>query len=146
MEERLLSKVRVFAPNLINICVDERKQGEISGRLYHCYTPHAILFSNVVELLRHAEALYDSIAFPQASTKTRSFGKSDENRRAERPEKVQSQEAFIEERGAIGTFLLFVQARQNATWQGEVYWMEQDKKQYFTNVLDFVKIIDHALI
>ena len=145
MEERLLSQVRISAPNLVNICVDDIKQGEMSGRLYHCYTQQEILFSNVVELLRHVEALYDSIAFPQASTKARTFGKPEESKRVERPEKIISQEEFIEYRGVIGTFLLFVKFRQNATWQGEVYWVEQDKKNFFSNMLDFVKIVDGAI-
>ena len=145
MEDKLQSQVRISAPNLVNICVDDRKQGDISGRLYHCYTQQEILFSNIVELLRHVEALYDSIAFPQASTKARSFGKIEENVRVEYPVKVVSQEEFMEYRGAVGTFLLFVKFRQHATWQGEVYWVEQDEKKYFSNVLDFVKIVDGAL-
>ena len=81
MEERLLSQVRISAPNLVNICVDAITQGEMSGRLYHCYTQQEILFSNVVELIRHVEALYDSIAFPQASTKARTFGKTKEKKK-----------------------------------------------------------------
>lgn len=26
------------SPNLISICVDEIRNGELSGRLYHCYS------------------------------------------------------------------------------------------------------------
>ena len=63
----------MFVPNLITICVDQNLNEEISGRLYHCYSKEPVYFQNVVELIREAENLYDVIAFPQASTKSRCF-------------------------------------------------------------------------
>ena len=61
------------APNLLNICIDQLQQGELQGRLYHCYQKEAIYFSTVVEMIRKSEKLFDDIAFPQASTRTRSL-------------------------------------------------------------------------
>ena len=39
------------SPNLISICVDEIRNGELSGRLYHCYSEEACPFSNVAHLI-----------------------------------------------------------------------------------------------
>ena len=70
-------KINISAPNLINICVDNNEQKEISGRLYHCYQEEPVLFANVVELIREIESLFDRIAFPQASTKPDPLEKTD---------------------------------------------------------------------
>ena len=61
------------SPNLISICVDEIRNGELSGRLYHCYSEEACPFSNVAHLIELAENLFDQIKFPQASTQMRTF-------------------------------------------------------------------------
>ena len=47
------------SPNLISICVDEIRNGELSGRLYHCYSEEACPFSNVAHLIELAENLFD---------------------------------------------------------------------------------------
>ena len=70
MENKKQPQINISMPNLINICVDEKNNGEFSGRLYHCYGKEAEPFHNVVELLRKVEDLFDRICFPQASTKT----------------------------------------------------------------------------
>ena len=70
MEQNKTLQINISMPNLINICVDEKEHGEISGRIYHCYDKEPMLFNNVVEMLRKIEDLFDRICFPQASTKT----------------------------------------------------------------------------
>ena len=49
--------------------------------------------------------------------------------------------------GAV--FLLEIQHRQNATWQGSITWVERQNerqnKQYFRSALELIKLIDSAL-
>ena len=71
-------------PNLINLCVDRSVEGEISGRIYHCYTEEPWRFENVVQLLRYLERFYDGIRFPEASVMLRNF--AGKERQAEPPE------------------------------------------------------------
>ena len=139
--------VNFRTPNLINICVDHFKEGEIGGRFYHCYSREPIQFMNVVELLREAEKLFDDISFPQASTKTRSFVEKVQVQvsRMQRPEPVVDQECVVGHNGKLGTFVTTVKFRQNSTWQGEFYWLEGEKSLKFSNTLDFIKQIDMAL-
>ncbi len=139
--------MNISSPNLINICIDQHQGGEISGRLYHCYDMQPVIFSNVIELLREAEKLFDEIAFPQASTKTRSFVEKSQlaDTRIYRPERVVDQEKVVEHTGKIGTFITSVRFRQNSTWQGESYWIEKETVQQFANTLEFIKQIDIAL-
>ena len=50
-----------------------------------------------------------------------------------------------ESRGKKGTFIVQVQYRQNATWQGQVVWAEENRKEYFRSALELLKLIDSAM-
>lgn len=43
------------------------------------------------------------------------------------------------------TFIVQVQFRQNATWQGSIHWNEKNKTQYFRSTLEMIKLMDEAL-
>ena len=145
MENNISSQINISMPNLINICVNEKEHGEIKGQLYHCYAKDSVLFGNVIELLTIAEKLYDTICFPQASTKTRTFLESELQVQTARPEKVAASTDVISHRWKIGSFVLCVRFRQNSTWQGEVFWLEKGIGKRFSNTLDFIKILDSAV-
>ena len=44
-----------------------------------------------------------------------------------------------------GTFVVHVRYRQNATWQGSVTWVDEQREQYFRSTLELLKLIDGAL-
>lgn len=50
---------------------------------------------------------------------------------------------FITREGAV--FLLDIQHRQNATWQGSITWVDRQNKQYFRSALELIKLIESAL-
>ncbi|NBK92610.1 hypothetical protein D5278_11615 [bacterium 1XD21-13] len=57
-------------------------------------------------------------------------------------------EAFdkvTEQRGRDSTFIIHVKYRQNASWQGEVTWVDKQKKEYFRSALELVRLIDSAM-
>lgn len=56
-----------------------------------------------------------------------------------------SYEEVMSKRGDLGTFLVHVQYRQNATWQGQVTWVDQKQTQSFRSALELIKLIDSAL-
>ena len=60
-------------PNLINICIDSVDDGEMTGKIYHCYSEEAIAFSNIIRMIETVEEFFDCLQFPQAATQTRSF-------------------------------------------------------------------------
>ena len=132
------------APNLVNICVDEIAQEEMKGRLYHCYKKEATNFTNVVELLDEMEKLYDKLHFPEASTKSRSFLREKALQQRETIPKVVEPKIVLEQKGTKGTFLVCVQYRQNATWQGGIVLMESEESYEFSSALDLVKIINNT--
>ena len=48
-------------------------------------------------------------------------------------------------KGNKGTFIVHIQARQNATWQGNVVWAEKDVTRNFRSALELLKMIDTSL-
>lgn len=44
-----------------------------------------------------------------------------------------------------GTFEISVKFTQNSTWQGQIHWVEKDKKQNFRSALEMLKLMDEAL-
>lgn len=138
-------RLNISPINLINICVDNKANGEISGRMYHCYTESAIPFASVVELITIAERLFEDLSYPQASTKTRTFEEKEEIQSISKLEKKVSQQDLMQYRGEKGTFILYVQFRQKSTWQGEVSWMEKEESFKFMNSLELLKIIDQVV-
>lgn len=138
-------RINISPPNLINVCVDERLEGEICGRIYHCYSEQAVPFTSIVELITISEKLFEDIGYPQASTKTRTFEEKTEIQSLPKLEKKVAQQELIQQRGKMGTFLLYVQFRQRSTWQGELSWMEKEEHIKFRNSLEFIKAIDQAI-
>lgn len=45
----------------------------------------------------------------------------------------------------MGTFVVHVQHYENATWQGEVVWADQNRAQKFRSALELLKLMDSAL-
>lgn len=140
-------RINISAPNLVNVCIDDNGSGDLSGRMYCCYSKDAIYFSSIIELLRDMEKLFDAISFPQASTRTRLFLQSQDTgmNRMEKPEKVITQEEIIKNTGKKGSFITSVRFRQNATWQGDVFWVEQESMHKFNDSMEFIRIIDRAV-
>ncbi|MCI8982442.1 MAG: hypothetical protein HFG78_08560 [Hungatella sp.] len=52
---------------------------------------------------------------------------------------------MLSETGKKATFIVNVQYRQNATWQGKVLWAETEKSCNFRSALELLKLIDGAL-
>lgn len=147
MENRQQYRGNISAPNLLNICIDKHFCDEVSGRLYHCYSEEPIIFSNIIELIREAEKLFDRIAFPQASNKSRSFleEKAPRTMPVKRPERIVDAKEVTANQGKIVSLITNVRFRQNSTWQGEFYWVEQGRTLVFSNTLDFIREIDAVL-
>ncbi|BDF59254.1 hypothetical protein CE91St36_20710 [Christensenellaceae bacterium] len=46
--------------------------------------------------------------------------------------------------GKKATFVVKVQYRQNATWQGQMIWSEKNEARSFRSALELIKLIDSA--
>lgn len=143
--------------NMVNLCLDTWNEKVQSGKLYHIYTGEPVEFSSLFEAVNRMEELYDAISFPQASTNLRSFQVERRIKAYEtepdicvlKPngKEIKEVEKFnkvIEHRGAQATFLIRVMYRQHSSWQGEVTWVDRQKKEYFRSALELIRLLNSA--
>lgn len=45
----------------------------------------------------------------------------------------------------LATFVVRILHRENATWQGEIFWAEENRTEKFRSMLEMVRLIDSAL-
>ncbi len=156
-----MERLILYSPNIVNLCVDSCIAEGQYGRLYHQYRKNAGSFSSLFRAFEAMEQLYDDLQFPQASTRYRNFRKNGRNSRDRKKQQkerwewlendrkeIQKVETFnqvTEQRGEKATFVVRVTHRQNSSWQGEVTWVEQQRKERFRSVLELVKLMDSAL-
>ncbi len=149
-----------YSPNIITLCLDFYDRERQSGRMYHLYTSCGVSFSTLFEAFDRMDRLYDEFLLPQAAMRIRSFRidrrKQERAVKKERMPKLQvrtrKEMKIMEEfdkvtgqRGKDSTFIIHVKYRQNASWQGEVTWVDKQKKEYFRSALELVRLIDSAM-
>jgi len=64
---------RLFAPNLIVVCVDERKGNDCAGKFWQQYEKRSCPFQTIGDLFFQMEDLFDDWNFPQSSNRPRTF-------------------------------------------------------------------------
>lgn len=143
MEQKIYEGIR----NLVLVCVDTRSENEVSGRLYTRYWACPKEFSTFWEAVAVMEALYDTLNLPQSAVLARDFSGNILNNSQSRKEltAVQSNDEMIQNKGSIATFVVHVQYRQNATWQGKVLWTDKKIERSFRSALELMKLVDAAL-
>ena len=52
---------------------------------------------------------------------------------------------MMEHRGQCATFYVYVQYRQNASWQGTLVWKEKEREVEFRSALEMIMLVDNAL-
>lgn len=134
-------RMNFSAPNLVNVCIDRRGEGGCEGRIYCGYYPQAISFYGEYAMVKIMEKLMDTIDYPQASTIMRHYNREKISRKQEW-RKIFSGKEIMKERGEFATLTIYVQYRQNSTWQGEIFWSERNMQRHFRSVLELLKIID----
>ena len=151
------SKQMLFAKNLICVCIDSDNAADYQGLIYHQYSDEPIVFEGMTDFLVRAEELFDTWDFPQRGVAQRFFKKSNKeevNYKKKDPDDklpidVIQEKAGVRnvqnKKGKLGTFVVQVVFRQDATWQGHVIHQETNDKQDFASALELVKIIDKAL-
>lgn len=134
-------------PNMVMVCVDGVENGDIYGRYFHRYKKEETFFLNSAMLFSEVEQFYDIIGYPQAAMRTRNFI---EREREKVPAKehmtvIYDSQTLMQFRGKLATFLVGVTSRQNASWQGDVVWMEQKIRKHFCSDMELVIFVDDAV-
>lgn len=141
---RKIARMVKISPAQILISLGSGEKGALKGHIFSGYYHRVYAFANECELLFSISMLCDSMQYPQASFKCRRFGlkciktvirKADDFVDEEMEDIINQEKA---------TFVVHIQFRQNATWQGSITWVEKDKTQNFRSALEMLKLMDEA--
>lgn len=135
----------------ITVAVDRASGGELAGRLSSALDSRVHSYAGAWQMISIAEEIFNRYNYPQASHTYRSFGESRESKKQNTSMNAGDETVNTSEQGAqplIGekaTFMVQVQFRQNATWQGTIKWAEGKKTQRFRSTLEMIKLMDEAV-
>ena len=62
-----------YSHNIVNLCIDTYTAKMQCGKLWCQYREVPVTFTSLIEALRWMEDLYDTLRYPQAAARTRSF-------------------------------------------------------------------------
>ena len=123
----------------------------LRGVLYNLYLDAPYEFTCLVQMILKMERIFNSQGFPEASMTPRVF--IPPNNAGEKPkaggnsfiDNTMTSKTPAEPGVAKCTFEIDVKFRRNATWQGQIIWVERNLKQSFRSVLEMLKLMDEAL-
>lgn len=148
---------KLFAKNLICVCVNSHENADYQGLIYHQFSDNPIEFSGMTDFIMKTEELFDEWDFPQRGLAQRNFKKGSRGDVGYKPKKEDDRlpiEILQEKvgvrnvqnkKGTLGTFVIHVVYRQDATWQGHLIYQEKNEKKDFVSALELIKYIDSSL-
>ena len=116
----------------------------MTGYVYNAYLDQTCPFSDSLTLLRRLENLFDRLSFPARFEDYRHFSAQKTSPPKSRKERVPPT-MNEKPKDDKATFVIHVQFRRNATWQGTIQWVDQNKRQSFRSTLEMIRLIDEAL-
>ena len=119
------------------ICIDAFEKGIPQGRFYNPYMEAEQPFESLMQLLQGMEDNLERMAFPKAYQTIRTF--------APLPRVGTSPVGEAPLQGKIATFAVRIFFRQNASWQGNITWLEGKQEQSFRSVLELILLMNTAL-
>lgn len=131
----------------IGICIDEYDGGEMHGRLYNFAGDEPVEFNSVMALVKGMSSILDEGQFPQATMQCRGFSKKSVNVPARETRMADPRVSSFNKvniRGKKATFRAKIMFRQNASWQGSLYWVEKNREENFRSVLEFMMLMDSS--
>ena len=128
--------------SILRICVDNIRDGIISGRVLGCRLIKPMPFTDQAKLLLQLDELFRQQNFPQASQRARVFlpGSREESFAASPGEGI-SEDEVKQAAGTVATFELLVISRRNLGWQGMVNWLDGSERIKFSSCLELLRLM-----
>lgn len=127
------------------VYLDRGEAHDFSGYLEHPAQQGVWRFDDVVTLIALHERIFSEADYPQPTYELRKL-KETQNREKEWSDldskMVNKDEVLRDEKP---TFIINVQYRQNASWQGTVRWVEGDVEKRFRSMLELIKLMDSVV-
>jgi len=133
------SRFTTFAKSTFLITVTSYHDKCLAGYIHLPHYDSIVPFQNMMQLLFLMESMMDETGYPQRGMEPRVF-REDLN-----------DEATFLDRGVkappsgIATLRVDVLFRQNASWQGNLVWLDKKVQSHFRSALELLGLIDDAL-
>lgn len=124
--------------NVVTLWVTSYHERCLKGILSSTLFDDEQAFQSTIELLCRLENLMDQVKLPQRNEESRVFQPV--------AQLVGGESGIaVEKAPIIACFRLNVMFRQNATWQGSLFWADRGLEAYFRSVLELLTLINSAL-
>lgn len=115
----------------------------MQGTIFNSFFDKEMVFENVMQMILMIDRISDTMLYPQRAMQLRQFHD------VKMPENNFSfgftTTADYSDRFPIATFELEILFRQNASWQGNLIYAENNRSSSFRSVLELLTLIDSAL-
>lgn len=131
------------------VCIDTIDSAEFGGRFYNRYLKHCTEFQGAFDLIQKMDLMFDYFEFPHSFFQYREFC-AEKHHNLHKSSTVnltcfQNESIFTEHKGGKMTLLIQVLTRQNATWQGMFFWVEQNRSYRFQSTTELVGFLIEPL-
>lgn len=124
--------------SVMTVRIVSYQNGCLQGRLSGVDLEGELEFDSTIELLLQMQQLMDSSNAPQRNEEVRSF-------LGEGSSSVRKKLASTAKASTLATFQINVMFRQNATWQGNLLWVDVNEEAHFRSVLELLMLLNSAL-
>ena len=125
---------------------------QLRGLLFNRFLDTPFEFVCFLQMIEKMEEIFDTKGFPEAFMTPRVFGASGYNSRKKlevggntEMKDAMNSTTKSDPGSSKCTFEITVKFRQNATWQGQILWVDKNLKQNFRSVLEMLKLMDEAM-
>ena len=132
---------REMKTTIINVYSYKNKN--IQGIISNPFFEQDMVFENMMQLITMVERISDSLVYPQKAMQLRQFSGNNQNDLKEMFT-FQTSSDFSNMK-PIATFELEIIFRQNASWQGNIVYAEQNLSSSFPSVLELLTLLDSVL-
>lgn len=130
----------------LGICLDAHDTDTFEGRIFVSICKEPIPFKSVHGLITEMNKALETVGVPHPFFEYRTF--TDKPAVAPKEKKDELPRPHYDHghySGEIATFLVNILYRQNASWQGTVTWVEDDKTMNFRSALELFVLMESAL-
>lgn len=127
------------ADRYFTITADEYDGHCVRGVMYHGNDSRGVCYDSLMELLLYMDRMFDAMGCPLQTFQMRLLPGTQYPVMTPRSceEKCRS--------GKIATFRIYVKYRYNASWQGQLSWLEGERTESFESVLQLIMILSQIL-
>ncbi len=131
--------------NQVWVYIEGHDGADMQGLLFHPGLEMAWRFNGLVKLMQRCEQIYNALDYPSPAYRLRNIRAKKESEGKELDDLKEESVGFVPQDKEKPTFIIRVQYRQNASWQGSVQWVEKGMKRNFRSTLELIKLMDEAI-